>query len=113
MASHASANGLAALLPRPSSELRRDAVWITGVGTATPLGATYDRFADQLLAGHSGVRPAAAPPNPVHLKALHGESKVSWLKAERISIRLELPGAKAGQRDKAAPKTAACSNLGI
>jgi 3-oxoacyl-[acyl-carrier-protein] synthase II len=31
------------------------AVWITGVGTATPLGNTYADFADQLLAGRSGV----------------------------------------------------------
>jgi 3-oxoacyl-[acyl-carrier-protein] synthase II len=30
-------------------------VWITGVGTATPLGTTYDAFADALLAGRSGV----------------------------------------------------------
>jgi 3-oxoacyl-[acyl-carrier-protein] synthase II len=33
----------------------RAAVWITGVGTATPLGCTYDRFAEALLAGRSGV----------------------------------------------------------
>jgi 3-oxoacyl-[acyl-carrier-protein] synthase II len=32
-----------------------DAVWITGVGTATPLGTTYAAFADRLLAGRSGV----------------------------------------------------------
>jgi 3-oxoacyl-[acyl-carrier-protein] synthase II len=32
-----------------------NAVWITGVGTATPLGHTYAAFADQLLAGRSGV----------------------------------------------------------
>jgi 3-oxoacyl-[acyl-carrier-protein] synthase II len=31
------------------------AVWITGVGTATPLGTSYREFADRLLAGHSGV----------------------------------------------------------
>jgi 3-oxoacyl-[acyl-carrier-protein] synthase II len=31
------------------------AVWITGVGTATPLGNSYGEFADRLLAGHSGV----------------------------------------------------------
>jgi len=30
-------------------------VWITGVGTATPLGHTYAAFADELLAGRSGV----------------------------------------------------------
>jgi 3-oxoacyl-[acyl-carrier-protein] synthase II len=32
-----------------------NAVWITGVGTATPLGSNYGRFADELLAGRSGV----------------------------------------------------------
>jgi 3-oxoacyl-[acyl-carrier-protein] synthase II len=32
-----------------------DAVWITGVGTATPLGNTYATFADHLLAGRSGI----------------------------------------------------------
>ncbi len=32
-----------------------NAVWITGVGTATPLGSTYPQFADALLAGRSGV----------------------------------------------------------
>jgi 3-oxoacyl-[acyl-carrier-protein] synthase II len=31
------------------------AVWITGVGTATPLGSSYAEFAGRLLAGHSGV----------------------------------------------------------
>jgi 3-oxoacyl-[acyl-carrier-protein] synthase II len=30
-------------------------VWITGVGTATPLGHTYAGVAEQLLAGRSGV----------------------------------------------------------
>lgn len=34
-----------------------EAVWITGVGLATPLGSTYDELADALLAGRSGVRP--------------------------------------------------------
>ncbi len=32
-----------------------DAIWITGVGTATPLGHTYAEVADHLLAGHSCV----------------------------------------------------------
>ncbi len=32
-----------------------NAVWITGVGTATPLGHTYAAFADHLLAGRSSV----------------------------------------------------------
>jgi 3-oxoacyl-[acyl-carrier-protein] synthase II len=34
-----------------------DAVWITGVGAATPVGNTYAEAADNLLAGNSGVRP--------------------------------------------------------
>src|SRR5438552_10304659 len=33
------------------------AVWITGVGTATPLGNSYLELAENLLAGRSGVRP--------------------------------------------------------
>jgi 3-oxoacyl-[acyl-carrier-protein] synthase II len=33
----------------------RSAVWITGVGTATPLGHTYAGFAEHLLQGRSGV----------------------------------------------------------
>jgi 3-oxoacyl-[acyl-carrier-protein] synthase II len=32
-----------------------EGIWITGVGTATPLGNTYESFADHLLAGRSGI----------------------------------------------------------
>jgi 3-oxoacyl-[acyl-carrier-protein] synthase II len=32
-----------------------DPIWITGVGTATPLGHTYRQFGDRLLGGQSGV----------------------------------------------------------
>ncbi|MBX9680601.1 MAG: beta-ketoacyl-[acyl-carrier-protein] synthase family protein [Gemmataceae bacterium] len=32
-----------------------DAVWITGVGAATPLGTSYREIADNLLAGKSGI----------------------------------------------------------
>jgi 3-oxoacyl-[acyl-carrier-protein] synthase II len=35
---------------------RDTAVWITGVGAATPLGHSHEIFADSLLAGRSGVR---------------------------------------------------------
>jgi 3-oxoacyl-[acyl-carrier-protein] synthase II len=35
------------------------AVWITGVGAATPLGHTFDAIADGLLEGRSGVRTVA------------------------------------------------------
>jgi 3-oxoacyl-[acyl-carrier-protein] synthase II len=34
-----------------------EAVWITGVGTANPLGNTFATTADNLLAGRPGVRP--------------------------------------------------------
>jgi 3-oxoacyl-[acyl-carrier-protein] synthase II len=36
--------------------VKRDAIYITGIGVATPLGHTYRELADQLLAGRSGVR---------------------------------------------------------
>lgn len=39
---------------------QRRAVWITGVGAATPLGCTYETIADGLLAGRSGVRGVSA-----------------------------------------------------
>jgi 3-oxoacyl-[acyl-carrier-protein] synthase II len=35
---------------------RHEAVWITGVGTANPLGTTFEQCADAFLAGRSGVR---------------------------------------------------------
>jgi 3-oxoacyl-[acyl-carrier-protein] synthase II len=35
---------------------QRQAVWITGVGAATPVGNSYDAIAGHLLAGKSGVR---------------------------------------------------------
>jgi 3-oxoacyl-[acyl-carrier-protein] synthase II len=36
--------------------VKRDVIYITGVGVATPLGNTYAAFAEHLLAGRSGVR---------------------------------------------------------
>lgn len=33
------------------------AVWITGVGAATPIGHTYDDISDSFLQGRSGIRP--------------------------------------------------------
>ena len=35
---------------------KQEAVWITGVGIATPLGFTYPAFAEAIFAGVSGVR---------------------------------------------------------
>src|SRR2546422_475585 len=34
----------------------RDAIWITGVGTANPLGKSYAAIAENQLAGKSGIR---------------------------------------------------------
>jgi 3-oxoacyl-[acyl-carrier-protein] synthase II len=34
---------------------RDDAIWITGVGVASPIGSTYDEFSLNLMAGTSGV----------------------------------------------------------
>lgn len=42
----------------------REPVWITGVGTATPLGHTYAEFADHLLAGQCGIRPVPGLTDP-------------------------------------------------
>jgi 3-oxoacyl-[acyl-carrier-protein] synthase II len=36
--------------------VRNAEVWITGIGAATPLGHSYHDFADNLLAGRSGIR---------------------------------------------------------
>jgi 3-oxoacyl-[acyl-carrier-protein] synthase II len=36
--------------------MKREPIWITGIGAATPLGHTYAEIADQLLNGVSGVR---------------------------------------------------------
>jgi 3-oxoacyl-[acyl-carrier-protein] synthase II len=41
---------------RPSEREPDTAVWITGVGAATPLGNSYAAIADNLLAGRSGIR---------------------------------------------------------
>jgi 3-oxoacyl-[acyl-carrier-protein] synthase II len=37
-------------------ETSNEAVWITGLGLATPMGCTFQEFTDQLLAGKSGIR---------------------------------------------------------
>jgi 3-oxoacyl-[acyl-carrier-protein] synthase II len=37
--------------------MKREPVWITGVGTANPLGLSFEESARNFLAGRSGVRP--------------------------------------------------------
>src|SRR5262249_30209487 len=43
-------------LPGVGLVKHNEAVWITGVGMATPLGNSYAAVADNLLAGKSGIR---------------------------------------------------------
>lgn len=49
------------------------AVWITGVGAATPLGHTYREIADNLLAGRSGVRQVSGFPVAEHPSQIAGQ----------------------------------------
>jgi 3-oxoacyl-[acyl-carrier-protein] synthase II len=49
-----------------------DVVWITGVGTANPLGPTYEATAEALLAGTSGVQKVAGFTLPDHLSQIAG-----------------------------------------
>ena len=49
-----------------------NAVWITGVGTATPLGNSYPEFADHLLAGRSAVERVTAFPVADHPSQIAG-----------------------------------------
>ena len=50
----------------------QSAAWITGVGTATPLGHTYAEFADNLLAGKSAVERVTAFPVSDHPSQIAG-----------------------------------------
>jgi 3-oxoacyl-[acyl-carrier-protein] synthase II len=49
------------------------AVWITGVGAATPLGNSYRALADNLLAGRSGVRRVSRFPVTEHPSQIGGQ----------------------------------------
>jgi 3-oxoacyl-[acyl-carrier-protein] synthase II len=49
------------------------AVWITGVGAATPLGNTFDAIAEGFLAGRSGVRVVAAFDASQHPSQIAGQ----------------------------------------
>src|SRR6516162_3108431 len=64
-----------------------DAVWITGVGTANPLGIDYATFADNLLAGRSGVVAITDLPIENHPCRIAGRigpipTPTSWAAAE-------------------------------
>src|SRR5262245_16331544 len=49
------------------------AVWITGVGTCTPLGDTFDNFAENLLAGRSCIRRVESFPVEDHPSQIAGQ----------------------------------------
>jgi 3-oxoacyl-[acyl-carrier-protein] synthase II len=49
-----------------------DAVWITGVGTANPLGTTFEAAAENLLAGRSGISRVTEFAIPEHLPHIAG-----------------------------------------
>ncbi len=56
--------------------MHNDNVWITGIGTVTPLGSDFATFADNLLAGRSGVREVSVyqnGPPPRQFAATIGE----------------------------------------
>jgi 3-oxoacyl-[acyl-carrier-protein] synthase II len=52
---------------------RTTPVWITGVGTATPLGHSYQEVADNILAGRSGVRRVAGFDTHDHPSQIAGQ----------------------------------------
>jgi 3-oxoacyl-[acyl-carrier-protein] synthase II len=48
-------------------------VWITGVGTCTPLGDSYQQFADNLLAGKCGIGRVEGFPIDEHPSQVAGQ----------------------------------------
>ncbi|MDX1946622.1 MAG: beta-ketoacyl-[acyl-carrier-protein] synthase family protein [Pirellulaceae bacterium] len=60
---------------------RGEAVWITGVGAATPLGNDFETFADNLLAGRSATRQVSDQQGDK--VALHVGTEVGPLSAPR------------------------------
>jgi 3-oxoacyl-[acyl-carrier-protein] synthase II len=48
-------------------------VWITGVGTCSPMGDCFDTFADNLLAGHSCIRRVDTFPVDDHPSQIAGQ----------------------------------------
>lgn len=50
-------------------------VWITGIGTCTPLGHTYSDFARELLAGRSGIERVTSFPSDDHPSQVAGQIK--------------------------------------
>jgi 3-oxoacyl-[acyl-carrier-protein] synthase II len=78
----------------------RSAVWITGVGAATPLGQAYEDIADNLLEGRSGVRNVSGFDVSQHASQIAGQvGKIGCLpgwdahewesltRLERLSLR--------------------------
>jgi 3-oxoacyl-[acyl-carrier-protein] synthase II len=51
---------------------REDAVWVTGIGTANPLGTSFEASAENLLAGTSGIRKVTGFRLPDHLSQIAG-----------------------------------------
>lgn len=66
-------------------------IWITGVGSATPLGHTFDAIADNLLAGRSGVRTVQRFDASQHPSQIAGQIETipcpeGWLASEFQSL---------------------------
>jgi 3-oxoacyl-[acyl-carrier-protein] synthase II len=66
---------------------KASAVWITGVGAATPVGTSYRAIADSLLAGRSGVRALSTFDATQHPSRIGGEIDIipcpaGWDEAE-------------------------------
>jgi 3-oxoacyl-[acyl-carrier-protein] synthase II len=51
---------------------REEGVWITGIGTANPLGTSFEASAEALLAGTSGIRKVSSFTLPEHLSQIAG-----------------------------------------
>ena len=74
--------------------MRSSSVWITGVGTANPLGNDYRTFADNLLAGRSGIAKITVEVGPTRMETIAGSIELrspdGWDAADFASLnRLE------------------------
>jgi 3-oxoacyl-[acyl-carrier-protein] synthase II len=87
-----------------------ESVWITGVGTANPLGADFSSFADNLLSGKSGVSRITDLPVEEHacqiagrvgvIPVAHGWDEVTFRRLDRLH-QLVLWCCSAALRDSA------------